>query len=223
MLKILIKESSYSNKKKSEEIFRDAKLAYEILSNEESRNQYNKYIYSLYFDSNVKNNSSSIKNKTDSRVYEKYSNVNENPYYQNFYYDNSRMKDKRNEEYKNVNDIYDDTTYDKNKEKPGSYHNNINYKMSRRANLEYKNRFREHDDAYLVVLELKHYLTLAFIFVTLICFAIFLKRNPPYGNPFVYQNTVYYPKDSDPILNNLIKSNKVDSYVLQKLNYNGKI
>jgi len=61
-----------------------------------------------------------------------------------------------------------------------------------------------------------------FILVSIISFAIFLKRNPPYGNPFIYQNSIYYPKHQDPILNNLIKLNKVDSYQLEKINYSGR-
>jgi len=77
-------------------------------------------------------------------------------------------------------------------------------------------------DSFVVEFSFKHYLTFVFIFVTFISFAIFIKRNPPNGDPFMYKNSVYYPKNQDPILRDLIKTNKIDAYQLDKMNYAGK-
>ena len=81
--------------------------------------------------------------------------------------------------------------------------------------------YKNNEDSYVVAFGVKHYFTFVFIFVTFVSFFIFIKRNPPQGDPFFYKNSVYYPKDQDPILRGLIKTNKIDAYQLDKMNYTG--
>lgn len=79
--------------------------------------------------------------------------------------------------------------------------------------------YKSNEDSFVVAFGFKHYLTFVFIIVSFVSFFIFLKRNPPNSDPFYYKNSVYYPKDQDPILRGLIRMNKIDAYQLDKMNY----
>jgi len=169
------------NKKENEEQFRETKNAYEILSDTQLRKDYNKYIYSLYFDST-----------------KRYNNNNQN----NNFEINSNFSS-----YDNSNNSYGYVKYGQKK------HNNFNPKGN-----EFNNR-DINEDSFIVEFSMKHYLTFAFIIITFFGFIIFITRNPPNQNPYIYQNSVYIPKTNDYMLRGLITMKKADEYQLEQLKY----
>lgn len=264
-------------------------MAYEILSNNNTRKNYDKYIYSLYFDSEINNNNDI---KPNSNYYENheredsffskykgnkdtssqsffYSNMNNNP--NNFYFKNSkstftfidpktgkmhrininkakkinnfssedfyaneeanrRMRDTRNN---NCNQFY----YHENSEKKDAYYNygfnsgdNI-YNDVKGKKTDYSdyvgnnqdphqnNRYKPNEDkSYIGNIDPKYYLILACIPLAILSLAMRIKQMPASNEPFIYQNSVYYPKSKDPILEELIKSGKVDYFMLKRIN-----
>jgi hypothetical protein len=71
--------------------------------------------------------------------------------------------------------------------------------------LRTKKRFY-YDDYEEIQFGSKEKLTFIFIIITLVTFICILKTNPPNRNAILYKNTIYYPKNKDPIMTDLKKT-----------------
>ena len=116
-------------------------------------------------------------------------NYQNNPYNENHNnYDYSEMRDKNNQNFSSQRNFYEEIKFSK---------------------------YQKPDDSFIVEFGFKHYFTFFFIFVTLVSFVVYIRKNPPRGGAFMYNNSVYYPKYDDPLIREALRNNKIDPQMVQ--------